>query len=111
MLNKDPRFSNIILFLNYFRFTENAKRMSTIFHDRPMSALDTAVYWVEYVIRHKGAHHLRTAAVKLTWYQYMLLDVILFLIIILLLLICVCYFIVKYIMRSILKLFIKWKTE
>ncbi|KAF0764511.1 UDP-glucuronosyltransferase 2B7-like isoform X2 [Aphis craccivora] len=56
------------------RFTENAKRMSTIFHDRPMSALDTAVYWVEYVIRHKGAHHLRSEAVKLTWYQYLLLD-------------------------------------
>jgi len=104
-------FSNTKLFLNYFRFTENARRMSTIFHDRPMSVLDTAVYWVEYVIRHKGAHHLRTTAVKLTWYQYLLLDVILFLIVILLLLIYICYFITKCIMRSILKLFIKQKTD
>ncbi|KAL4091365.1 hypothetical protein QTP88_026067 [Uroleucon formosanum] len=93
------------------RFTENAKRMSTIFHDRPMSALDTAVYWMEYVIRHKGAHHLRTAAVKLTWYQYLLLDVFLFIITILLLLIYICYFITKCCMRSTLKLFIKQKTD
>lgn len=100
-----------MLFLNILRFTENAKRMSTIFHDRPMSALDTAVYWMEYVIRHKGAHHLRTAAVKLTWYQYLLLDVFLFIITILLLLIYICYFITKCCMRSTLKLFIKQKTD
>jgi len=100
-----------MLFLNNFRFKESAKRMSTIFHDRPMSALDTAVYWVEYVIRHKGAHHLRTAAVKLTWYQYLLLDVILFIITILLLLIYISYFITKCFLRSILKLFIKQKTD
>jgi len=110
MLNKISNFSfNIIL--NKFRFTENAKRMSTIFHDRPMSALDTAVYWVEYVIRHKGAHHLRTAAVKLKWYQYLLIDVILFIIITLLLIIFVCYFITKCVMKSIRKLFIKQKTD
>lgn len=49
--------------------------MAAIFHDRPMSALDTAVYWVEYVIKHGGAQHLRSPAVELSWYQYRLLDV------------------------------------
>jgi len=34
------------------------------------------VYWTEYVIRHKGAPHLRSAALDLAWYQYFLLDVI-----------------------------------
>lgn len=110
-LNEDTFERDVKLILNDMRFTENAKRMSTIFHDRPMSALDTAVYWVEYVIRHKGAHHLRSEAVKLTWYQYLLLDVILFFIVISLLLIYICYFITKCIMRSILKLFIKQKTD
>lgn len=33
------------------------------------------MYWIEYVIRHKGAPHLLTAAINLTWYQYYLLDV------------------------------------
>jgi glucuronosyltransferase len=40
-----------------------------------MSPLDTAIFWTEYVIRHAGAPHLRTAAVELAWYQYLLLDV------------------------------------
>jgi len=34
------------------------------------------VYWTEYVIRHKGALHLRSAVLDLTWYQYFQLDVI-----------------------------------
>ena len=59
-----------------FRYKENAKRRSDLFHDRPVSPLDTAVYWVEYVIKHRGAPHLRVAGVDLPWYQYLLLDVI-----------------------------------
>lgn len=48
---------------------------SKIFHDRQVHPMDTAVYWVEYVIRHKGAPHLRVAGVDLPWYKYLLLDV------------------------------------
>jgi glucuronosyltransferase len=41
-----------------------------------MSAMDTAIFWMEYVIRHKGAPHLRPAILDLAWYQYLLLDVL-----------------------------------
>jgi glucuronosyltransferase len=44
--------------------------------DQPRTPLEQAVYWTEYVIRHKGAPHLRSAVVDLAWYQYFLLDVI-----------------------------------
>lgn len=76
-----------------------------------MSALDKAVYWVEYVIRHKGAYHLRSAAVDLKWYQYYLLDVIAFVIFIILSLMLVCYFISKKIMKLLFNLFNKQKTD
>ena len=46
------------------------------FRDRPLAPLETAIYWIQYVIRHNGARHLRSAAVDLEWYQYTLLDVI-----------------------------------
>nr|QPA18370.1 UDP-gluconosyltransferase [Trialeurodes vaporariorum] len=39
-------------------YKENAKRMSTIFHDQPQTSLETAIYWVEYVIRHKDISEL-----------------------------------------------------
>ncbi|XP_069697456.1 UDP-glycosyltransferase UGT5-like [Periplaneta americana] len=58
------------------RYRENAQRLSRIYRDQPLSPLDQAVFWTEYVIRHKGAPHLRSAALDLAWYQYFLLDVI-----------------------------------
>nr|XP_010594019.1 UDP-glucuronosyltransferase 2B31-like isoform X4 [Loxodonta africana] len=60
-------------------YKENAMRLSTIPHDQPVKPLDRAVFWIEFVIRHKGAKHLRPAALSLTWYQYHSLDVIGFL--------------------------------
>ncbi|KAF2894451.1 hypothetical protein ILUMI_11721, partial [Ignelater luminosus] len=62
--------------LNDPKYTENAKRRSKIMHDQPTKPLDRAVFWVEYVLRHGGAPHLKTAALNLTWYQYLLLDVV-----------------------------------
>ncbi|XP_072860089.2 UDP-glucuronosyltransferase 2C1 isoform X1 [Pogona vitticeps] len=62
-------------------YKENAVRISQIHHDQPVKPLDRAVFWIEFVMRHKGAKHLRVAAHDLTWYQYHSLDVIAFLIV------------------------------
>uniref|UniRef100_A0A8B9K7H2 UDP-glucuronosyltransferase n=1 Tax=Astyanax mexicanus TaxID=7994 RepID=A0A8B9K7H2_ASTMX len=63
-------------------YKESMMRLSRIHHDRPVKALDEAVYWVEFVMRNKGAKHLRVEAHNLTWYQYHCLDVIAFLLVI-----------------------------
>ncbi|XP_011782452.1 PREDICTED: UDP-glucuronosyltransferase 2B30 isoform X9 [Colobus angolensis palliatus] len=60
-------------------YKENAMRLSSIHHDQPVKPLDRAVFWIEFVMRHKGAKHLRVAAHDLTWFQYHSLDVIGFL--------------------------------
>ncbi|KAK4877712.1 hypothetical protein RN001_010218 [Aquatica leii] len=65
------------------KYAQIAKQRSKIMHDEPMKPLDKAMFWIEYVIRHKGASHLRSPTLKLTWYQYFLLDVFLFLFLIL----------------------------
>ena len=44
-----------------------------------MKPLDRAVFWIEFVMRHKGAKHLRPASHDLSWFQYHSLDVIGFL--------------------------------
>jgi len=61
-----------------------------------MSPEQSAVYWTEYIIRHKGAPHLRSQALNLMWYQYFLLDVIAVMLI--------CLFLVLFIIYKILKL-------
>ncbi|XP_037385301.1 UDP-glucuronosyltransferase 2B31-like isoform X1 [Talpa occidentalis] len=60
-------------------YKENAMKLSRIHHDRPMKPLDRAVFWIEFVMRNKGAKHLRPASHHLTWVQYHSLDVIGFL--------------------------------
>ncbi|KAK7830857.1 hypothetical protein U0070_018401, partial [Myodes glareolus] len=60
-------------------YKKNAMGLSTIHHDQPIKPLDRAIFWIEFVMRHKGAKHLRPLAHNLTWYQYHSLDVIGFL--------------------------------
>ncbi|XP_025206181.1 UDP-glucuronosyltransferase 2A1-like [Melanaphis sacchari] len=75
-LNEDEIFMKITSMLTDPKYRQKAKELSEAFRDRPMSPLETAVYWIEYVIRHKGAPHLRSAAVGMPWYQYYLIDVL-----------------------------------
>ncbi|XP_075798862.1 UDP-glucuronosyltransferase 2B17-like [Microtus pennsylvanicus] len=60
-------------------YKKNAMWLSTIHHDQPMKPLDRVIFWIEFIMRHKGAKHLRPLAHNLTWYQYHSLDVIGFL--------------------------------
>uniref|UniRef100_A0A8C6K394 UDP-glucuronosyltransferase n=1 Tax=Melopsittacus undulatus TaxID=13146 RepID=A0A8C6K394_MELUD len=65
--------------INDKKYKENIKRLSDLHLDRPIHPMDLAVHWVEFVMRHKGAPHLRPAAHDLNWIQYHSLDVIAFL--------------------------------
>ncbi|RXN28591.1 UDP-glucuronosyltransferase 2A1-like protein [Labeo rohita] len=77
-------------------YKENAMRLSRIHHDRPIKPLDEAVFWIEFVMRNKGAKHLRVEAHNLTWYQYHCLDVFAFLITILTVVIYVVFKMCKF---------------
>ncbi|XP_030627728.1 UDP glucuronosyltransferase 1 family, polypeptide B1 [Chanos chanos] len=65
--------------INDSSYKENMVKLSRVHNDRPIEPLDLAVYWTEFVMRHKGAEHLRPAAHELNWLQYHSLDVIGFL--------------------------------
>ncbi|XP_037307064.1 UDP-glucuronosyltransferase 2A2-like [Pungitius pungitius] len=57
----------------------NMQRLSRLHRDQPMKPLDTALFWMEFVMRHKGAAHLRTESYRMPWYSYHSVDVMLFL--------------------------------
>lgn len=94
-----------------FRYTENVRKMSAIFRDKPMPTLDKAVYWVEYVMRHGGAHHLHSAAMRLTWYEYCSLDIFALFASILLFSIFICHYVSKLILKSIRHCYSLGKTK
>ncbi|XP_069681750.1 UDP-glycosyltransferase UGT5-like isoform X2 [Periplaneta americana] len=94
-ITKDNVLKSLKTVLDNPSYMENAKRTSRIFRDRPMSPMDAAIYWTEYVIRHRGAPHLRTAGADLPLYQYLLLDVIAVLLAGVLAVVFIIYFILK----------------
>lgn len=72
------------------KYLEKAKEISAIFNDNIVPPMDQAMWWIEYVARHKGAKHLKSSAVNMNWCSYLLLDVVLVTII--------CFFILLYIL-------------
>ena len=63
------------------KYGENAKKIQFILEDQPMKSRDLFLYWVNYTIRHKGAHHLiADAPFELNALQYWSVDVVAFLV-------------------------------
>lgn len=72
----DNPFMPSNMFFHDFRYREAAKQKSRIMRDRQNKPIDDVIYWVEYVVRHKGAKHLRVPYLDMPNYQIYLLDVI-----------------------------------
>lgn len=61
-------------------YTEKIRKISLLYRDRPQNALDLAVFWVEYVLRHSGAKHMQSPGVYLNILQRNSIDVLVFLV-------------------------------
>ncbi|XP_072948769.1 UDP-glycosyltransferase UGT5-like [Epargyreus clarus] len=55
-------------------YKNKAKEVSRRFKDRPMTPLDTAMFWIEYVLRHKDADFMKSPARDMSWFRYFMLD-------------------------------------
>ncbi|XP_058123356.1 UDP-glycosyltransferase UGT5-like [Anopheles ziemanni] len=62
--------------LNNEKYKTVAGTISARYRDQPQNPLDLAVFWVEYVIRHRGAEHLKSAGQELGFLQYHGIDVL-----------------------------------
>ncbi|CAK1550224.1 unnamed protein product [Leptosia nina] len=82
------------------RFRENIRRIRAVINDQPQTSLDRAVWWVEHVIRHKGAKYLKSPAFDMSSTDYF--EVYLLLSVVLIVLILVSMFVayVKYCLSS-----------
>ncbi|XP_044314895.1 uncharacterized protein LOC108051561 [Drosophila rhopaloa] len=76
-LNADTLTSNIRLVIENSKYALRAKDMSNTFRDRPLSPLDTAVWWTEYALRNRDITHIRLNAEEIPILQYYRIDSIL----------------------------------
>nr|QVG59856.1 UDP-glucuronosyltransferase [Nilaparvata lugens] len=74
-LNPDILFEKLQRMLTDNSFKKNMLRLSSLTKDHVMNCPDKVAWWIEYVLRHNGARHLRPASLDLTWYQLYNLDI------------------------------------
>ncbi|XP_017296485.1 UDP-glucuronosyltransferase 2B17 isoform X2 [Kryptolebias marmoratus] len=75
LLTKENFLEDLKDLLENPSYRKNIQHLSQLHRDQPVSPLDTAIFWIEYVIRNRGAAHLKSAGLSLPWYTYFCLDV------------------------------------
>ncbi|KAL0979601.1 hypothetical protein UPYG_G00187140 [Umbra pygmaea] len=82
-------------------YRDNMQTLSRLHRDQPIKPLDSAIFWIEFVIRNKGAAHLRTDSYKMSWFSYHSIDVIVTLLAIMLLIILVGILVLRILLRKV----------
>ncbi|CAH1993762.1 unnamed protein product [Acanthoscelides obtectus] len=100
-VTKEEFKNAIIEVISNPKYKENVKRLADIWVDHPLPSLNRTIWWIEYVIRHKGTKHLRSPTADVSWFEYLLVDVILVLLLAISLVIFVLYKTVKFILTRI----------
>jgi glucuronosyltransferase len=77
------------------KYKQNIIKLRELVYDQPMTSRERAVWWTEYVIRHRGAKHLEYSGRLVPFYQRFMLDFLAILSLILITLITVICFIMR----------------
>lgn len=82
------------------KYKKEVKYRQSLLRDQKETPLEKAIYWTEYVLRHRGAAHMQSPAKNMSVIEYYLLDVMAVLFISL---VCLYYF-VKFVFKLLLTL-------
>lgn len=75
-ITDETLYANIVEMTTNAQYQKESTRLSAIYHDNLVHPMEESIFWIEYVCRHKGAKHLKSHAVNMSWISYLMLDVI-----------------------------------
>ncbi|KAB7505539.1 hypothetical protein Anas_01648 [Armadillidium nasatum] len=90
----------ILEVLNNKKMVEIVKHKSVLMKDTLVPPEEEAVYWVEYVMRHNGAPHIRSPVFMMKWYEIYNIDVWAFIIFVIVGTLFVSYLVIKFFLRK-----------
>jgi len=93
-----------------FSYHENVQRLSKAYRDRPVTPMETAIWWTEYIARGNGRFYFRSDSTGLSWYQRHLVDVTLVLIIVFMIFIYILFRLIK-LLLTLLRFFKRNQVE
>ncbi|RXG58711.1 hypothetical protein Avbf_12106 [Armadillidium vulgare] len=97
--------------LNNETLINTAKHKSVIMKDRLVPPDEEAAYWVEYVMRHKGAPHIKSPLGSMSWYEVYNMDVWAFILSIIAGVLYISWLLLKFIFRKCFGIGISKKTK
>lgn len=74
-LTEETFKANVLEVLGNSNYKKNVEEFSQLYRDRPLSARENVVFWVEYVLRHHGAAHMQSPLVHMNFIESMNFDV------------------------------------
>ena len=86
-------------------------RLSAIYRDDPQTPIERVVYWMEFIVRHGGVKHLRSAASDLNFFQYHLIDVMAVLMIGLVVCVFVTFKVIKILCKGVMNCLLRFSSS
>ncbi|XP_077156590.1 2-hydroxyacylsphingosine 1-beta-galactosyltransferase [Paroedura picta] len=74
-ITENELYDALVEVINNPSYRQRAQKLSEIHKDQPGHPVERTVYWINYILRHNGAQHLRAAVYTVSLYQYFLLDI------------------------------------
>ncbi|XP_055921454.1 UDP-glucosyltransferase 2-like [Eupeodes corollae] len=90
ILSEDSLRETVLEVMQNDKYRNAVQKFSRVYRDRPLTARQNAVYWIEYVIRHQGAKHMQSPLKSMNFFEENSLDVFV-------ILFCVVFLIVKFV--------------
>lgn len=81
-------------------YFKQAKYISEVIRDSSVPPMDDAMWWIEHVAKFHGAKHLKSHAVNMSWFSYLLFDVFCVIVLGSLSAVLILYFIIKFVART-----------
>ncbi|XP_026736021.1 UDP-glucuronosyltransferase 2B9-like [Trichoplusia ni] len=69
--------SALLEVINNDSYRKNVVKLRTLLRDQPESPLNRTIWWLEHLLRHGNAKHLRSPAANISWWDYLELELVL----------------------------------
>ncbi|KPJ20475.1 Ecdysteroid UDP-glucosyltransferase [Papilio machaon] len=86
-------------------YRNNIVRLRNLMQDQPQKPLERTIWWLEYILRHGGAKHLRSPAANISWSEYLELELVFFILIFLFTSLILIVLVTMYIFRKFFQLY------
>ncbi|XP_045540089.1 UDP-glycosyltransferase UGT5 [Papilio machaon] len=86
-------------------YRNNIVRLRNLMQDQPQKPLERTIWWLEYILRHGGAKHLRSPAANISWSEYLELELVFFILIFLFTSLILVVLVTRYIFRKFFQLY------